>query len=191
MISREEFSSKILPVTLRFEGGYANVPGDKGGETYRGISRNANPSWPGWEILNQYRPLRRGDLINDNTLRQLVAEVYWEKYFTPNRFHCFNHALPALNCFDFAVHGGFSVQRLQRLLSVRFAVPLKPDGIIGDITIDAINAQDPKRLSLAILDWRREHLASIIQANPSQEVFAEGWNNRLSALRRIVSNDSL
>ncbi|NMC34843.1 MAG: hypothetical protein GYA36_20675 [Veillonellaceae bacterium] len=191
MIAHDDFSSKILPVTLRYEGGYANVPGDKGGETYCGISYNANPNWPGWEILNRYKPLRRGDLVNDSTLRQLVADVYWERYFTPKRFHHFNHLLPALCCFDFAVHGGFSVERLQRLLSVRFAIPLKPDGVMGAKTIDAVNAQDPKRLSLAILDWRREHLANIIQANPAMEVFAEGWNNRLSALRRIISNDNI
>lgn len=191
MIARDDFSSKILPVTLRFEGGYANVSGDKGGETYCGISYNANPNWPGWEMLNRYKPLRRGDLVNDSTLRQLVADVYWERYFTPKRFHHFNHLLPALCCFDFAVHGGFSVERLQRLLSVRFATPLKPDGVMGAKTIDAVNAQDPKRLSLAILDWRREHLANIIQANPALEVFSEGWNNRLTALRRIISNDNI
>lgn len=189
MIPYEIFTTKILPITLRFEGGYAYVKGDKGGETYCGISRNANPNWAGWEILNQYKPLRRGDLISDSTLRQLVADVYWNKYFHPNRLHLLNHVLPALCCFDFAVHGGFSIRRLQRLLSVRFGTPLKPDGIIGNKTIDAINTQDPKLLSLAILEWRREHLAGIIQANPSMEVFADGWNNRLTALRRIISND--
>lgn len=188
MISREDFVSKILPVTLRFEGGYANIPGDKGGETYCGISRSANPSWAGWEILNQYKPLRRGDMVSDTTLRNLVSDIYWDKYFTANRLNHINNILPALCCFDFAVHGGFSIQRLQRLLSVRFATPLKPDGVMGDLTITAVNAQDPKQLSLAILDWRREHLESLIQAKPTLEVFSEGWNNRLSALRRIVND---
>ena len=30
------------------EGGYVNDPDDKGGETYKGISRKANPDWNGW-----------------------------------------------------------------------------------------------------------------------------------------------
>jgi lysozyme family protein len=38
-----------------FEGGYANNPLDKGGETYYGIARKGNPSWAGWEIIDKYR----------------------------------------------------------------------------------------------------------------------------------------
>ena len=37
------------------EGGYVNDPDDKGGETYKGISRKANPDWDGWISIDQIK----------------------------------------------------------------------------------------------------------------------------------------
>ncbi len=36
----------------RFEGGWANDPADRGGETYAGISRKWWPDWAGWRIVD-------------------------------------------------------------------------------------------------------------------------------------------
>ena len=44
-----------LAFTLSEEGGYANVAGDTGGETYRGISRNNFSSWEGWPVIDSMR----------------------------------------------------------------------------------------------------------------------------------------
>ncbi len=187
MISKEVFRHLILPVTLRFEGGYANVPGDKGGETYQGISRKFNPDWPGWVILERYKPLTRGDLINDTELKNSVANLYFEKYFQKNQFHKFRFVLPALMCFDFAVHGGYKPEGLQDMLNARFERNLKTDGIIGDVTLASLNSIDPVQLSHAILDWRKAHLYGIVEKNPSQEKFLNGWENRLLYLRKLVN----
>lgn len=37
------------------EGGYVNDKDDAGGETYRGISRKYNPTWQGWNMIDQYK----------------------------------------------------------------------------------------------------------------------------------------
>lgn len=37
------------------EGGYVNDPDDAGGETYKGVSRKANPNWIGWIILDDLK----------------------------------------------------------------------------------------------------------------------------------------
>lgn len=37
------------------EGGYANDPNDRGGETYKGISRNNFHAWSGWLIIDDYK----------------------------------------------------------------------------------------------------------------------------------------
>jgi lysozyme family protein len=42
-------------VTAKFEGGYANSPRDKGGETFRGISRISHPKWDGWPIVDSIK----------------------------------------------------------------------------------------------------------------------------------------
>jgi len=40
---------------LHDEGGMqlTNIPGDRGGMTYAGIARNANPQWAGWNLVDR------------------------------------------------------------------------------------------------------------------------------------------
>ncbi len=92
---------EALDHTLQFEGGYANDPADRGGETFRGISRVSHPDWPGWAEIDHYkRELARRDGIsnwrskanwrkldavtaNDRDLARLVAEFYRKKFWKP------------------------------------------------------------------------------------------------------------
>jgi hypothetical protein len=41
-----------LGFTLGYEGEWVNDPDDRGGETYRGISRVHWPKWAGWAIID-------------------------------------------------------------------------------------------------------------------------------------------
>ena len=71
--------------TMKFEGGYVNDPDDRGGETYRGISRKHHPDWPGWGILkkaeeNRYNIERR---ISDDALQAAVREFYQAEFWAP------------------------------------------------------------------------------------------------------------
>ena len=43
---------KALRKLLAIEGGYVNDPGDPGGETYKGVARRYNASWPGWSRID-------------------------------------------------------------------------------------------------------------------------------------------
>ncbi len=45
------YNEAILKV-LNNEGGYVNDPADKGGETYKGISRNNWSKWIGWQFID-------------------------------------------------------------------------------------------------------------------------------------------
>lgn len=68
--------------TSVFEGGYANNPNDKGGETYRGIARNHHPKWAGWKIIDTYSKIgAEGSYLNklcdgNDELQELVAQFY-------------------------------------------------------------------------------------------------------------------
>lgn len=186
MITKEQFSQNILPTTLFYEGGYVFDKNDAGGETYRGISRRANPNWAGWQYLEKWLPLHTGDIVNDQKLKQCVAETYWDKYFVANQFDKFNDLRVALCCFDFAVHGGYNGKRLQALLNT-LGCNLKIDGIVGAKTIAAVNSVDGKTLSNAILDLRKKYLQDIIIARPINEKFSDGWYKRLGQLRKVVN----
>lgn len=45
------FETAYAPLK-QYEGGWCNVAGDAGGETYAGISRRYFPSWEGWTLID-------------------------------------------------------------------------------------------------------------------------------------------
>lgn len=189
MIDIKQFSDSILPATLRFEGGYVFDKNDHGGETYRGIARRSNPDWPGWAVLEKFKPLQRGDIVNDCTLKDAVRQLYWDKYFTSNSLDKFNNLCMALVVFDFAVHGGFSARRLQIEINEVFALNLLADGILGEASCKAINSLPALRFCSMVIAMRREHLEAIIRRDPSQQKFEKGWMSRLDYLARLVNTN--
>lgn len=69
--------------TAIFEGGYANDPADAGGETYKGVSRKANPNWKGWKIVDSYKgaAVFPKALDFDVPLQEAVDELYKAEYW--------------------------------------------------------------------------------------------------------------
>lgn len=47
-----DFATAYAPLA-GFEGGWCNVQGDSGGETYAGIARRYWPDWPGWKLIDR------------------------------------------------------------------------------------------------------------------------------------------
>lgn len=74
-----------FPQLIKTEGGYANDPDDRGGETYKGIARNANPKWVGWTTIDQIKKAHPKDFrkILDATpeLQDKVKTFYKSKYW--------------------------------------------------------------------------------------------------------------
>ena len=69
--------------TLKFEGGWVNDDADSGKETYKGISRAANPNWSGWNIVDSYKKKSNfpKNLDSDVKLQSLVKELYKTNYW--------------------------------------------------------------------------------------------------------------
>src|SRR5574342_223573 len=65
------------------EGGYANHPADRGGETWRGIARRRWPNWDGWRIVDARRaePGFPGILAGDVRLEAMVADFYHGEFW--------------------------------------------------------------------------------------------------------------
>lgn len=49
------------------------------------------------------------------------------------------------------------------------------------MTIDAINAHDPKELFNRVKEARKQFYANIVRRDPSQKVFMNGWMNRIES----------
>ncbi|AXG42217.1 MULTISPECIES: glycoside hydrolase family 108 protein [Photorhabdus] len=149
---------------LPAEGGYVNNPHDTGGQTKFGISQRSYPH------------LNIAALTEDD-----ATEIYYRDFWL--KAGC--DKLPAgisLAVFDAAVQHGIkpAVQQLQRAVGVR------DDGVIGPVTLNAVETFAPQYLFIRLLNRRALAYARIIAVNPTQKVFLDGWFNRLDKLTPAV-----
>lgn len=151
--------------TLSFEGGFANIPSDPGGMTYRGVSRKAHPNWPGWRVVDSKQPLKHNQIIPE--LEPDVIAFYKKHYWDKIRLdEVCNDAIAGF-VFDTYVHsGGSGIRMLQR------AIGVDDDGVVGAKTIHALNQTNIEILKNARIVYVRS-------LNKPQ--FMRGW------LRRIES----
>jgi lysozyme family protein len=155
--------------TLQWEGGYSNDPADRGGITYRGISRKYHPNWQGWAVVDRVKP-KRNAIIPE--LEDDVILFYKKNYWDKIRLDEVCNDSIAGFVFDWYVNSGNSgIKSLQRALG------LQDDGIVGAKTIHAINNTDMAMLKTA----RTNFFKSIARTNPSQERFLKGWLNRVNS----------
>ncbi len=166
---------------LAGEGGYANHPSDRGGETYKGIARNFHPSWTGWSIVDAMKPLRTNQVIKDAYLDSLVAgfykKNYWDKLWLDN--------MPnqdfANFFFDFYVNaGGTAVKILQRILGT------VPDGKYGAKTNNALLSSNLSEVYQKYFEEREEFYRN----NKQFAIFGRGWINRLYSFPSQIYNQA-
>jgi len=166
--------------TAAFEGGYANHPDDKGGETYKGIARNMWPQWGGWKIIDRYKTSPHSSkqmsavLGGNIELEDMVEAFYRAHFWNKIKGDDLNNQLTADNIYDFAVNSGVSraIKYAQRIVNV------EEDGIIGAKTIKAIN-QNIEGFVTNYKSARLTFLAKIVSRDSSQSVFMNGWRTRV------------
>lgn len=159
-------------IVKRWEGGYVNDPADKGGETYAGISRRFWPSWPGWEIVDSAKPLKRNAKLPQ---LDFVVEHFYLQLWNEGNFQKINSQDVANILFDFRVNSGATaIKKVQQLLGVI------PDGRMGNDTLKAINSVSASALNNQIKELR-ENFYKSLAANPTQQKFLSGWLARLNA----------
>lgn len=161
---------KALAHTLKYEGGWVNDPDDGGLETYMGISRKYNPNWSGWPILDKLNP-RHGQIYPE--LSKSVAEYYRKQYWDKIQAGNIKDVKVAGFFFDYFVNSGsHAVKAIQRLVGVA------DDGIVGTKTIQAINEYKGD-LFTELKAQRIQFVNDIVENNPSQGRFLQGWKNRI------------
>lgn len=129
--------NNIIPAILENEGGYVHDASDGGGETYCGISRKNWPKWMGWNIIDQHRHLKTGDIINDAALAALVRSFYKINFWDKIRGDEIKDDGVAQTIFDFAVNAGIS----QAIFLVQQTLGIAQRGAMDDFTLQTLNAQ--------------------------------------------------
>jgi lysozyme family protein len=174
--------SDFLPILKRSEGGYANVPADRGGETYAGITRKNYPTWAGWSIVDAAKPKQNQIIVNPK-LDILIAEFYKKNFWDFLQCDRFSKYV-GMNLCDFAVGSGVvtaarAFQKVINSLLPTGAMTLVVDGKIGEKTIVAANKLNQQKLNDELLAYRKRFYQTIVDRNPTQRQFLRSWTNRL------------
>ena len=177
--------------TMRFEGGYADNPVDKGGETYHGISRKAHPEWEGWRVIDYAKEEER---LDDPAIHiQLIDQVekfYFENYWKPVYGNEIQYQEAAEDLFDSAVHMGVKravefcqmtanlLNRNQKLYS-----NIIVDGKFGPRSLIALTMCIEKnglKLFKKVFNlYKGAFYIDLMERNESQEIFT-GWFERVN-----------
>jgi len=161
-MNRELFD-KVIEFVLAHEGGHSNHPADRGGETKYGIAQRWHPH------------------VNVRELtREQAIEIHWRTWCGRGY-----HQLPediAAKMFDLSVvMGEYHANRcLQRALRSCQQL-VKEDGLLGPVTEAAVGRVDEGALLAALRSEAAARFRVLVNVNPSQEVFLEGWLNRAYA----------
>ncbi|MCT4613583.1 MAG: hypothetical protein N4A49_01760 [Marinifilaceae bacterium] len=195
---------KAFKKTLGHEGGYSNHKKDKGGETYKGISRVHWGDWYGWIIIDEMKNLEFasgnwiGHLDYNISLNQAVMDFYKEQFWNKLLASQLRQRI-ANELFDTAVNMGlnYAIKCLQKSLNIlnrneKDYKDLLVDGGFGSKTLSAyklyfeterFKSRNIKLLENWLLKWINFYqlvkYEKIAKNNKEQEVFIPGWTNRV------------
>jgi len=140
---------------LGYEGGYVNNPSDPGGETNWGITKR---SYPALDIKN----------LTQDDAKAIYKRDFWDKCKC-SRMEC---GLD-LALFDCAVNSGTiqAIKLLQQTLGV------KDDGVLGEVTMEAIRHEGrDRRLTAKFLGHRLQFMTNL----RPWDTFSKGWARRIA-----------
>lgn len=182
--------------TAAIEGGYVFDPDDAGGETYKGISRRFNPSWKGWDRIDELKRANSRKKKFDKVFEQdgsiqdevllFYKEAYWDKFW--------GNEIPvqeiAEELFDTGVNMGVrrAVGFLQEGLNLlnrnqRNYTDIVEDGLFGKNTLKVLMAYleiDEISYLLKVMNiLQGMHYIEYMRKSPTQEKYARGWLKRV------------
>jgi lysozyme family protein len=176
-------------IVMTNEGGYANNKSDRGGETYKGVSRKNFSTWQGWPIIDAAKTKFNfpHSLAAIEELQKMVLSFYKENFWNRLNLDLVNDQKLANELFDTGVNMGTGVASLflQRVLNVsnrngQDYPDIALDGIVGHKTIESVNNHKrPNDLFKALNCLQGAKYISICEANPSQEIFFRSWFSRV------------
>lgn len=182
--------------TAVVEGGYANDPDDRGGETYKGLARKMEPGWRGWPLIDAIKQrVGTGASAIDKaaqvnlSLQFLVLTAYKSSYWDTMSLDLLQDQHVANELYDTGVNMGIGRAGLffQRALNCinrngDLFPDLKLDGQVGPKTIASFNnlSASDKNIVWKLLNCQQgAKYIDICEANPKQEKFMRSWASRV------------
>lgn len=144
--------------------GFSDDPFDNGGVTKFGVAQNSHPNVD----------------VKKMTWEQ-AKEIYKKDYWAAGKCDQLPELIAVLH-FDLCVNSGVR----QANMILQKALNTKADGVIGPITLAAVQAADQKELCKKLLDGRRDFVKQIVFMKPAQGRFLKGWLARIDSLEKYV-----
>lgn len=187
-LAKEKYRSDSLfyatiPIILHYEGGYVNDKFDRGGETNMGITQ---------KFLDTYKKKAGVNVDNVKNLTKSDAVKLYKAEWDSRGFGLLDNENVMKLTYDFSVNSGpgTAIRSLQKVLNKK-GYNLKEDGYIGDKTNQAVNSVDEKWLKTELQKSRAEHCDGIVDRNPEQKRFINGWFNRINDIGNKFGCDTI
>ena len=158
-----------------------------------GIYKNAFPTADIFTFIDRIAKNNKLDVIKDmdklnkiitnenyNEVRNLAWSFYVKEFLDVRLMNGLGPK-SGLTVFSNSVNAGKSVG----IKSLQYALGVKEDGIIGSITMTAINkyAKDDDKLNQKLLTYMDDFYHRLVEQNPTKYyVYLDGWMNRLNGL---------
>ena len=156
-----------LPYLAKWEGQKANHPADRGGLTVKGVTL------PTLRQLHPEAGKAELETIDEKTWKEIVERLFWQRWQADR----ISSQSVAEMLVDWTwMSGSRGIVLPQTLLRV------KPDGIVGPETLEAVNTSNPEKLFSRLRESRRRFYMRLVQHTPRQRCFLNGWLRRLDDL---------
>lgn len=163
----------LVPLILKWEGGYVDDPADLGGATNMGVTLST------WESAgydkNNDGLIDKSDLLllnRHDMVEHILRPHYWDRWQADR---IISQSLANILVDWVWMSGKRGIIIPQRLLGVT------PDGIAGGQTLTALNGHaSPKELFGEIKQAREDYINDICIKRPANHRFKKGWLNRLA-----------
>lgn len=165
---------KFLDYIFEVEGGYTNDENDRGGATNFGITHYDAKKYLGY--TGDMRDFKKSD----------AEKIYEKVYYRGNHIDKITDDRVALSIFDWAVNSGGKGIKKAQIVANKFGANLIIDGIIGNKTLEAINAIDPEAFLKEYHEMQRTFYKNLAATRPTQQVFLKGWLNRLEIKEKYL-----
>ena len=169
----------LIPLILKWEGGYVDDPADLGGPTNKGVTiatwkkQGYDKNGDGIIDVEDLKLISREDVVE-----RILRPHYWNRWQADR---IVSQALANILVDWVWGSGRYGITIPQGILGV------PEDGIVGEKTLWALNSYpDPEGLFDKIKQMRRVYFNMICLKRPENKRFLKGWLNRLNDFKWIA-----